>query len=124
MENYENDYRSNHSIFLNEHFDIANRWIDTYNDNNVSFEFKECFSNEVRKQRFELKKYQVELTDYFIFNLNHQEFHVIDSQFLLDTYEFPKGRSRIRIGRLREISIFQTNDIEELKEYVKNLSLL
>ncbi len=120
-DNFENNYTSEHSIHLREHFDIANRGVDFYNDNNKSFEFKEVFTEKPRNQRFTLFKDQVKNSDFLIFSLNFKEFHVIDSQFLLNIYAFPRDISKIRIGLLRNISIYETNDIEELKQYVQKL---
>lgn len=120
-ENFENNYTSEHSTFLGKHFDIANRGVDFYNDNNTGIEFKECFTDKLRNQRFTLPKNQIENTDFFVFSLNHKEFHVIDSEFLRDSYEFRRDLSKIRYGTIRNISIFDTNDIEELKDYVKHL---
>lgn len=118
---YANNYKSAHSIFLQESFDISNRGVDFYNDNNISFEFKECFTDKIRNQFYKLPLSQVENTDFFIFSLNHKEFHVIDSLFLSKIFKFPNGKSNIRIGKIRKISIFETNDIEVLNEYLKNL---
>ena len=120
-EHYENNYRSGHSIHLVGHFEIANRGVDFYNDNNKSFEFKECFTDKIENQRFTIPLYQVYINDFFIFSLNCKEFHVIDSEFLREIYEFPRDLSKMRIGLLRKISIFETKDIEELKEYVRKL---
>ena len=120
-ENYENNYTSEHSTYLGKHFDISNRGVDFYNDNNTSIEFKECFTDKLRNQRFTLLKNQIEESDFFIFSLNYEEFHVIDSEFLREIYKFPRNLSKIRFGLLRKISIFETNDIERLKDYVKAL---
>ena len=118
---YSNNYRSEHSDFLQEKFSMANRGIDTYNDYNISFEFKECFTYKKRNQRYKLPLKQVKKTDFFVFCLNNNEFHVIDSLFLREIFKFPKGKSTIRIGKIREISIFETNNIDVLEKYIKNL---
>jgi len=120
-DNFENNYTSEHSTFLGKHFDISNRGVDFYNDNNIAFEFKECFTEKPKNQRFTLFKNQIEESDFFIFSLNFNEFHVVDSKFLRDSYEFRRGLSKIRYGTIRNISIFETNDIERLKDYVKKL---
>ncbi|MBA7492432.1 hypothetical protein ES702_02982 [subsurface metagenome] len=118
---YSDNYKSEHSEFLRDNFSIAGRGIDTYNDYNISFEFKECFTNKVKNQWYKLPLYQVKTTDFFVFCLNNNEFHVIDSLFLSKIYKFPKGKSNIRIGKVRKISIFTTNNIEVLEKYIKNL---
>lgn len=128
IKNYKNEYKSEHSIELQKYFLISNRSVDYYNDWNISFEFKESFIENIEKIWFKCSKRQLSNTDFFVFIihsnycLNH-EIHIIDSKFILDSYNFKtyKNRANLRINTIRNISIFETNNLESLKEYINEI---
>jgi len=128
IKNYKNEYKSEHSIELGKYFSISNRGVDYYNDFNISFEFKESFAIDLKNIWFRCKKKQLINSDFFIFIihsnycLNH-EIHIIDSKFILDSYKFNtyNNRANLRIQTIRNISIYETNNLESLKEYITKI---
>jgi len=120
---YENGYRSEHSLELRDYFPISNRGVDYYNPNNISIEFKECFSEKKEAQWFKVRKRQLEESKYVVFCLLNEEFYILRSSHLLKKYSFNTYGKRVnlRIDTIRKNSIFETNDYIELKEVIDKL---
>jgi len=136
IEPYEDGYSSEHSLFLQDHFDISNRGVDFYNSLNVSFEFKECWAKP-KYREFKISQKQLEESDFTIFCVYHNQnkkgkvrlrdlkksFYVVENLFLLESYSFNTFGKRVnlRVTTIEKICSFETKNIEDLKKYVLKL---
>ena len=129
IKKYNGNYTSEHSIELQKYFNISKIGVDYYNDFNISFEFKESFAKDLDNIWFKCNKKQLIQSNFFVFIihlnycLNH-EIHIIDSKFILDSYKFNtyKIRANLRINTIRNISCFETDNLESLKEYINKIN--
>jgi len=64
----------NHSIFLNNYFNISKSGVDYYNQFNISFEFKETYG--IRFERFRISKKQLYESNYIVFSIQGKEFYI------------------------------------------------
>ena len=121
---YENDERQNHSVFLNEYFNISPVGIDYYNPNNIPFEFKESFNPEYKNVRFAIPEYQTLESNYFVLCLNISEYFILRTRDILNRFSFGSkyGLTHIRLSTVRKIKIAKFDDILELKAYIDNLN--
>jgi len=120
---YDNNYRSEHSLFLQDKFNIFNRGVDYYNPFNLSFEFKECNSKKPKNQWYKVYEKQLRESKYHIFCLNNKEFYVHKSRFLLSKYSFKTygNRANIRINTIRKNYLYKTDNLNDLKKFVDNM---
>lgn len=105
------------------HFPISINGVDYYNPNNKGIEFKESFNLKKQNPCFKIPKKQLKETDFFVFSFHYSEYYVLRKSFFQDKYSF-ENKAKACHPRLNTIirnSIFETSDIEELKEYLDKL---
>jgi len=120
---YSNRYLREHSDNLRNHFDINRNGIDYHNLHNIAIEFKECFSEVYRQQFFKVPLVQVNLADFFIFCIKDEKYFVVNVNEIKNRYTF-KNKYKlayIRINTVMIMSIYQTDNINELKSFISNL---
>lgn len=118
---YERDYRKQHSIFLREHFPVRMNGIDWHNENNIGIEFKESFRKDEKKICYRISKYESEIADLLVCTIKSREFYVIDMRDIKENYSLGyKDNFHVRINSIKNLAIFQTNNIDELEFYLDN----
>lgn len=120
---YNGKYTSEHSIYIQEEFDIGKRGVDIYTKNNVAIEVKETFAKEKKNQWFKVKKHQLEESDFILFCVNNEKFYILDCEDLLGMYEFDNFYNRccIRLGTIKKHKIFKAKSYDELKDFLESL---
>jgi len=121
---YENNDKQNHSVFLNEHFNISNIGVDYYNPNNIPIEFKESFNPIYKNVRFSIPEYQTKESKYFVLCLNISEYFILRTRDILNRFTFDSKYhlTHIRLSTIRIMKIAKFDDILELKTYINNLN--
>jgi len=122
---YDNGYKSEHSKQLRNKFNIDNRGVDWYNNNNVGFEFKESYAKDEKNIWFKLPKKQLEESHFTLISIHGKEFHIIRNSDVLDEYPFNtyKNRANIRVNSIRAKSIFNSFDLDKVEEFMKKLTM-
>ena len=113
-----------HSKQLRNYFDISCIGIDWYNSNNISFEFKETFSNNnIRKIIIKINNNQLDDSDYIIVCYKDLNFFVHKSNILKNKYKQNHNSNRTYIPyiSLTKNYIYKTNNYIDLKNYLENL---
>jgi len=120
---YSNRYLREHSDNLRNHFDINRNGIDYHNLYNTGIEFKECFSEVHKQQFFKVPLLQVNLANYFVFCIKDEKYFVVNVNKIKNrfTFENKYELAYIRINTVMNMSIYQTDDINELKFFISNL---
>ena len=118
---YENEYRREHSEFLNSIFDIRPNGVDYFNLNNIGFEFKECYSD--KHLWFKIPKEQIEPSDFFVFCLKTSKFYLVDKRDIAENFDCKgKGeRANIRINTVKLLSIYEHENILIFKNYIDEI---
>lgn len=112
-----------HSKYLNTLFNISNRGVDYYNDHNVGFEFKESFMTNPDNIFFKVPEHQAKISDYFVFCVNTIEYILVPKEYILEKFNFKTKRknANIRITTVRDMAIYTTIDIFEMKERIDKI---
>jgi len=120
---YYNNYRKEHSDYLNNLFNISPNGIDYHNDYNIGFEFKESFMKKEHKIFFKVPKKQVDLTDFFIFCLASHEYFLVDKRDILENFSFntKEHNANIRINTIKRLSLYDTSDVFHLKGIIDKI---
>ncbi|QYW08132.1 hypothetical protein 15570_00035 [Lokiarchaeota virus WyrdV1] len=121
--NYSNGCR--HSKNLNTLFDISNSGVDYYNDHNIGFEFKESFMENPKNIFFKVPRYQAKISDYFVFCVSAIEYILVPKEYILERFKFKTKRknANIRITTIRDMAIYTTIDVNDLKEYIDKIEV-
>jgi len=122
---YPNGYKREHSYFLRNLFNINPNGVDYHTPNNIAVEFKETFAKKNKSLWFKIPKKQVDQTDIFVFCYKNEHYYVVDKEEIAGAYSFKtyEERANIRLGKVKSMAIFQTNDIQELKIFLDQLEL-
>ena len=114
-----------HSKYLNKIFDISNRGVDSYNDHNIGFEFKESFMENRDNVFFKVPEHQAKNSDYFVFCVGTSEYYLVPQRSILRRYDFKtkKKNANIRINIVKEMALYGTSDIMELKEIIDKIEV-
>jgi len=112
-----------HSKYLNTIFDISNRGVDYYNNHNIGFEFKESFMTNPNNIFFKVPEHQAKISDYFVFCVGTSEYYLVPQRFILRRFCFKTKRknANIRINAVKEMALYYTDNIIELKEIIDNI---
>jgi len=123
FKHYKDKKTSNHSIYMQEEFNISNRSVDIYTDNNIGIEIKETFAKKRENQWFKVKKYQLEESDFILFSVNNEKFYILDCEDLLGLYNFKNKEEHccVRINTIKKHKLFKAKSYEELKKFLNNL---
>jgi len=112
----------NHSIFLNNYFNISKSGVDYYNQFNISFEFKETYG--IRFERFRISKKQLYESNYIVFSIQGKEFYIHKPNYFLSKYTFKNNMCYPNSSIIRKNYIFKTKDILELRDFIQNIKKL
>lgn len=125
MDNYNNNYRSEHSIHLNRRFKIGNRGVDHYNLNNVGFEFKESFAEDRENIFFRIPKKQLVESPFVVFSVHNEDFYIVRSSEFIMRYSFGTCWQRCcpRINVIKELSFYETNNLDNLEDFINRLTI-
>ncbi len=120
---YFNNFKRRHSNYLCETFDININGIDYHNSHNLGFEFKESFIKNEKNMFFKIPKKQAYTADYFIFCNHDKRYYLIPGRDIKKNFSFntKEENGHIRINTVKLFSIFETNNINELKEYINKI---
>lgn len=122
---YPNGYKRGHSCSLRNIFNINPNGVDDHTPNNISLEFKETFAKDDKSLWFKVPKKQVDETDIFVFCHKDENYYVVDKEDIAGAYSFNTygKRANIRLGKVKSMAFFETNDIQELKIFLDQLEL-
>lgn len=122
---YPNGYKREHSSYLNNVFNINPNGVDYHTPNNIAVEFKETFAKKDKSLWFKIPKKQVDETDIFVFCHKDENYYVVDKEDIAGAYSFKtyEERANIRLGKVKSMAFFETNDIQELKIFLDQLEL-
>ncbi len=122
---YPNGYKREHSSHLNNVFNINPNGVDYHTPNNIAVEFKETFAKDNKSLWFKIPKKQVDQTDIFVFCFRNDHYYIVDKEDILSAYSFKtyEERANIRLGKVKSMAFFETNDIQELKIFLDQLEL-
>lgn len=115
--------RRMHTDFLRGYFDIAYNGIDYHNPFNIAFEFKESYMKLEKNLFFKIPKEQVIKADYFVFCDHDKQYYLIPSIDIKKHYSFKNKRkfAHMRINTVKLLSIYSTDDIDDLKNYIDKI---
>jgi hypothetical protein len=122
----DNDYRSCHSLALQEAFDfqISESGSDYFNPYNKGNEFKESNNENESQVIYKVPLYQLKESDFLILCYKKNEFYVFRSSYIKKQYSFdnPKEHCCIRLSKARKMNwIFECFCYEDLREFIDNL---
>ncbi|GAG78067.1 unnamed protein product [marine sediment metagenome] len=122
---YPNGYKREHTHYLKDAFNINPNGVDYHTPNNVGVEFKETFAKDDKNLWFKIPKKQVDLSDVFVFCVKNENFYVVDKEDILGQYSFNtyQNRANMRLGKVKSMAIFETNDIQDLKIFLDQLEM-
>lgn len=114
-----------HSPYLRDLFNISNLGVDSYNDYNIGFEFKESFMVNRDNIFFKVPEDQAKNSDFFIFCVDTTEYYLVDNQEILKRFNFKtkEKNANIRINTVRKIAMFLTCDVFELRDYINKIEV-
>lgn len=112
-----------HSKYLRNIFEISPNGVDSYNDYNIGFEFKESFMKNRDNIFYKVPEDQAKNSDFFIFCVDTTEYYLVDNQKILKRFNFKtkEKNANIRIQTVRKISEFITFDVLELRDYINRI---
>lgn len=114
-----------HSKYLREIFDISPNGVDSYNDYNIGFEFKESFMINRDNIFFKVPEVQALNSDFFVFCVDTTEYYLVDNREILKRFKFntKEKNANIRISTVRNLSEFTTFDVLELRDYINRIEV-
>ena len=120
---YNNNYKREHSIYLNDLFDISPNGVDYYNPYDLGFEFKESFIEKREKIFYKVPEHQTLVSDFFIFCLHTSEYYLVRKEDIEKRFDFKtkEHNANIRINTVKSLSIYNIDDVNKLKEYIDKI---
>ena len=112
-----------HSKQLRNYFIISHNGVDWYNSNNVSFEFKETFSNNIKKITIKIHNHQLDNSDYIVVCYKDLKFFIHKSKRLKDKYKqnLNNNLTNIPYISLTKNYVYKTNNYLDLKNFLEKL---
>lgn len=122
MSLYPKGYKREHSWYLKHLFNISPNGIDYHTPYNVGVEFKESFMKNRNNIWFKIPRKQCEIADLFVFCIHNEKYYILDKRDIQENFSFQTchTRANLRINTVKLLSIYETEDIMDLKQYLDN----
>lgn len=89
----------------------------------MAFEFKESYIRSVNNIFFKIPQDQVKKADFFVLCDHNKQYFLIPSIDIKENFTFKNKRklAHIRINTAKLLSIYSTDNLDELKEHIDKL---